>query len=193
MLQECLGSASFWSVLFELDRRCAEQLRGTGCPSCDGKLDRGDYPRKPRGLPADAEEAFSKRFSFCCSRDGCRKRCTPPSVRFLGRKVYVGAIVLIASALACLVSAFAPLSVAPPKVPRRTVRRWLDFFQIVLVVLPFWQQARGRLMPPVNELHLPASLLERFAGDAAEQVVAALRFLSPITTTSCPTSSPMAA
>ena len=193
MLHECLGNASFWSMLLEIDRQLAERVRGSSCPYCGGKLHGGNYPRKPRGLSADAEEAFSERFSFCCSRDGCRKRCTPVSVRFLGRKVYVGAIVLIASAFACLVSAFTPRSAASPQVPRRTVRRWLDFFQAVLVVMPFWQEARGRLMPPVNESHLPASLLERFAGDATEQVLATLRFLSPITTTSCPASSPMAA
>ena len=39
------------------------------------------------------------RLSFCCDRDGCRKRTTPPSVRFLGRKVYLGAIVILISAM----------------------------------------------------------------------------------------------
>ena len=29
-------------------------------------------------------EAFGRRFSLCCGRDGCRHRATPPSVRFLG-------------------------------------------------------------------------------------------------------------
>jgi hypothetical protein len=38
------------------------------------------------------------RFSFCCDRDGCRNRATPPSVRFLGRKVYLGAVVMLISA-----------------------------------------------------------------------------------------------
>jgi len=35
--------------------------------------------------------ARSWRFSFCCARDGCRTRKTPPSFRFLGRKVYLAA------------------------------------------------------------------------------------------------------
>lgn len=193
MLQECVGNASFWSVLFEIDRQLAERVRGSSCPSCGGKLHCGNYSRKPRGLPVDVEEAFSERFSFCCSRDGCRKRCTPVSVRFLGRKVYAGAIVLIASALACLAPVFAALSLARLKVPRRTVRRWLDFFQAILIVMDFWIEVRARFMPPVNESHLPASLLERFAGDATQRVAAALRFLSPVTTTSCPASFPMGA
>ena len=193
MLHECMGNASLWSLLGVIDRQIADHVRALSCPICGGKLHCGDYPRKPRGLPAEVEGAFSERFSFCCSRDGCRKRCTPPSVRFLGRKVYAGAIVLIASALACLAPAFAALSVARLKVPRRTVRRWLDFFQSMLVVMDFWIEARARFMPPVHEPTLPASLVERFQGDATEQVVASLRFLSPITTTSCPASFPMPA
>ena len=36
-------------------------------------------------------------------------------------------------------------------------------------------------MPPVDIAGLPASLLDRFAGDIAEQLIALLRFLGPIT------------
>src|SRR5271157_4368665 len=67
----------------------------------DGPLHRSDYDRKPRGaLIAPAGEAFVRRFSLCCGREGCRKRATPPSLRFLGRRVYLGAVVLVASMLA---------------------------------------------------------------------------------------------
>jgi len=34
----------------------------------------------------------------------------------------------------------------------------------------------------VSEADLPASLLERFSGDGAERMCAALRFVSPVTT-----------
>ena len=36
-----------------------------------------------------------RRYSFCCAVDGCRSRATPPSLRFLGRKVYLAAIVVL--------------------------------------------------------------------------------------------------
>jgi hypothetical protein len=36
-------------------------------------------------------------------------------------------------------------------------------------------------MPPADPLRLPASLLDRFAGPAAEQLICVLRFLAPIT------------
>ena len=42
---------------------------------------------------------------------------------------------------------------------------WRDSF----TASPFWQVARAAFMPPVDQDRLPASLLERFAGDAADQ------------------------
>jgi hypothetical protein len=48
----------------------------------------------------------------------------------------------------------------------------------------FWQAAAGRFGTPVTRELLPWSLLERFAGDARDRLVATLRFLGPITTAS---------
>ena len=48
-----------------------------------------------RGLGPEHRE----RFSFCCAADGCRKRETPASLRFLGRKVFLGAMVVLISAM----------------------------------------------------------------------------------------------
>ena len=80
-----------------------ERAAAEPCRYCGGPLHRGDYPRKPRGgLSPSAAEAFGRRFSLCCGREGCRRRATPPSVRFLGRRVYVGAVVIVASAIVAL-------------------------------------------------------------------------------------------
>ncbi len=94
--------AKFFEGLLEVDRGELERAQRSGCPHCGGRLDRADYPRKPRGLPSDplVDELFGTRFSLCCSREGCRRRLTPPSVRFLGRRVYVGAVVMLAAATA---------------------------------------------------------------------------------------------
>ena len=35
------------------------------------------------------------RQSVCCAMEGCRRRANPPSLRFLGRQVYFGALVLL--------------------------------------------------------------------------------------------------
>src|SRR5438105_1196935 len=57
------------------------------------------YPRKPRGIPDQLQEDHSRRSSFCCAEEGCRKRRTPASFRFLSRRVYVGAVVVLVAAL----------------------------------------------------------------------------------------------
>jgi hypothetical protein len=98
MYHDLPASASFWSFLLTVDEDLAEETRKKGCP-CGGCLHSANYQRKPRGTPAQLPEPQRLRLSFCCDRDGCRKRATPPSVRFLGRKVYLGAIVVLISAM----------------------------------------------------------------------------------------------
>ena len=96
--QELHRSGSFWSLLLSIDRDLAECARRQGCP-CGGRLHCANYARAPRGGPEHLPDGYRQRFSFCCERDGCRKRVTPPSVRFLGRKVYLGAVVVLISAM----------------------------------------------------------------------------------------------
>ena len=78
-------SAKFFQRLLEEDEGAVDRQQARGCPWCRGRLDRADYPRKPRGLPAQWEGLFSTRFSMCCCREGCRRRLTPPSVRIFTR------------------------------------------------------------------------------------------------------------
>lgn len=164
-----------------LDRAIAERVRAGGCPHCGGRLDRADYVRKPRGGEiALAAEAHPIRFSLCCARDGCRRRATPPSLRFLGRKVYTEVVVL----LACLFAEDAegtPLD--PPGVPQRTVHRWLTWWRTVFVASALWSDLRARFVPPADEARLPTSLLERLE---PQTLLSAARLLAPLTTTSVP-------
>jgi len=46
-----------------------------------------------------APDGYDRRHSFCCAEESCRRRTTPASVRFLGPKVYLGAIVALVTAL----------------------------------------------------------------------------------------------
>ncbi len=98
MYHDLPATATFWAFLFTIDKDLAETARKKGC-RCGGHLHCAHYPRKPRGTPEQLTEAQCVRLSFCCDRDGCRKRVTPPSVRFLGRKVYLGAVVVLVSAM----------------------------------------------------------------------------------------------
>jgi hypothetical protein len=71
------SDARFWSFLDSVDEDLAETTRKQACP-CGGRLHCANYPRKPRGGPDSLPETYQLRFSFCCDRDGCRKRTTPP-------------------------------------------------------------------------------------------------------------------
>jgi hypothetical protein len=90
MGDDLFADARLYDYLLVLDRELSERARHAGCPRCAGRLHSASYPRKPRGGPRGAH---ARRFSLCCAR--CRKRVTPPSVRFLGRRVYYGVVVVL--------------------------------------------------------------------------------------------------
>lgn len=183
MLQGLPRDASFWLFLFSIDQDLAETTRKGACP-CGGRLHCANYSRKPRGGPDKLPEAYRQRLSFCCARDGCRKRVTPPSVRFLGRKVYLGAVVVLVSAMR--------QGPSPRRIrelsrlfgaDRRTIIRWQVFWREHFPQTPFWKVARGRLVPAVEIVTLPLSLIEAFvqSDDDHQGWGKLLRFLSPIT------------
>jgi hypothetical protein len=49
-------------------------------------------------VPAEARE-YCEGLSLCYAEDNCRKRTTPPSLRFLGRRVYVAVTMLLISVM----------------------------------------------------------------------------------------------
>jgi hypothetical protein len=177
----------FFEGLTAIDTAIVERAAEEPCRDCGGPLYRGDYPRKPRGgAITGSAEAFLRRFSLCCGRDGCRHRTTPPSVRFLGRRVYVGAVVIVTAAVA-LTTMAASAAVRATGVPAHTTRRWLRWWRGAFTTSRPFVELSARLAPPAPERQrLPASLLERFAGDRSGAVAKLLSWLAPITTTSCP-------
>lgn len=181
MCQELLGDTRLFRLLARMDEDLAAQAQAEGCV-CGGRLHRARYPRKPRGSPAALEEAYAWRHSFCCAREGCRRRKTPVSVRFLGRRVYLGAVVLLATACQ---GGLTRRRVAALRerlgVSERTLRRWRTWWRETFPKTRFWRTARAGFVPPVAPGELPASLVERFAGaDAIERGVRLLAFLAPL-------------
>jgi len=184
MYHELLRDATLWTFLFSIDEDLAEAQLAGPCPACGGRLHRANYPRKPRG-PRNLPEQYRYRLSFCCDRDGCRKRVTPPSVRFLGRKVYLGAVVILVSAMR---QGPTPQRVRELTelfgVSRRTICRWRDFWNEHFPKTTFWKVARARFTPVFEIVDFPRSLLEAFvlACDDRDGWGELLRFLCPITT-----------
>jgi hypothetical protein len=183
MYHDLPRTASFWLFLFAIDQDLAETVRKQGC-TCGGRLHCANYPRKPGGASVELPKPQRLRFSFCCDRDGCRKRVTPPSVRFLGRKTFFGAIVILVSAMR---QGPTPRRVRELserfRVDPRTIARWQVFWREHFPKTPFWKIARARLVPTVEIVTLPYSLLDVFllGRDSCEAWAQLLRFLAPIT------------
>ena len=186
MCQALLCDKRFHQLLLQFDEDLAASTRAAGCPRCGGVLHSACYRRKPRGAPRGLEPQYSQRASFCCAVDGCRKRSTPRSLRFLGRKVYLAAMVVLISAMCCGLTPKRVSRLAQAvSVPRRTLERWRYWWLQVFTRSSFWKAAAARFMPSVNSEALPASLLERFSAvDAQDRLLALLRFLSPVSTMS---------
>jgi hypothetical protein len=189
MVDEVDLGREFFTLLEQHDEGVARRVAAEGCPRCDGPLHRGDYDRKPRGaLIAPAGERFVRRFSLCCGREGCRKRATPPSLRFLGRRVYLGVVVIVAS-LAAQWLGSAEASRPVTGVPARTTRRWVGWWCGTFVETEVFLAVRARLVGlAVGEL--PASIVAKLPGRWPERVRAVLEFLAPLTTGSLPAGSP---
>ena len=181
MWHALLRDTRFFALLTTLDQDLADHTRALGC-ACGGRLHRAHYPRKPRGGPADLSPDQERRFSFCCAREGCRRRRTPPSLRFLGRRVYFGVVVVVVTTL---VHGVTPRRAEALRselgVDRRTLVRWRRWWQAEFPSSAFWRERRARFSPPIAVAGLPATLLERFAAVGEPPgVVSLLRFLAPL-------------
>jgi len=183
MYHDLPQSASFWSFLLTVDEDLAEEIRKQGCP-CGGRLHSANYQRKPRGTPSQLPEPQRLRLSFCCDRDGCRKRATPRSVRFLGRKVYLAAIVIVVSAMRQ-----GPTPRRVRELSKRfgadesTITRWQTFWREHFPQTPFWKVARAGFVTLGEIVSLPYSLVDTFLRrhPPCDGWTLLLRFLSPIT------------
>jgi len=186
MCHAFLSNSSFYRFLFHIDQEIADEVQLTGCSHCGGVLHVACYPRKPRGLRCALDESYETRLSFCCARDGCRRRCTPPSVRFLGRKVYLGVIVILVMALEHGLSAkrrkrlIEKLDLYP-----QTLARWRRWWRTIFPASRCWQGNQGHFIPPMDVRQLPGVLLGRLNGsDLLHRVCLLLRLLAPLTTSS---------
>lgn len=187
MCQSLPLDANFWSTLFQLDWHIADRVRHQGCPHCAGKLYVANYPRKPRGVHRDILGLeYTRRFSFCCSV--CHKRTTPPSVRFLGRKVYLGGFITLMSAGAHGIERKQRDALLDElDVPAQTLYRWRRWWSEHLPTSATWRSLSGWFSPPVQSKALPGELLTRLQGSTlALRLQQLLRLICPLTTSSCP-------
>jgi hypothetical protein len=109
---------------------------------------------------------------------------TPPSVRFLGRKIYLGAMVILIGAMrqGATSRRVRELSILFGA-DRATIARWQAFWRDDIPQTAFWKVARARLIPLADLVALPLSLLEALlrTKDPYQDSGYLLRFLSPLT------------
>lgn len=179
MCLSLLSNVRFYDHLLRIDQELRDRARRERCPRCGDRLDNAPFARKPRGGGARLRPEHQQRLSLCC--DACRKRVTPPSVRFYGRRVYWAGAFVLACARKLTPQWLARLT-EELGVDRRTVRRWRRWWQEELPRSPWWRLAKGRLVPPVDESDLPGSLLGRFSGDLPARLLALVQWLAPSTT-----------
>ena len=187
MLHKVVVDFNFWKRLIKIDERIAAEVAAGRCQHCGGRLHRSDYVRKARGglIAVAVDDGDALRISLCCDRDGCRKRATPPSVRFLGRKVYAGAAIVIA----CVIlrkSATAGAARRRSGIAARTMRRWSRWWQADYARSQHFEATRSLFAPPVQVNELPESLWQRFIKRAGSELLGLRRllgFLAPVTTT----------
>lgn len=163
MYHALLEDPRFLAVLLGMDVELAAAARAAGC-DCGGRLHQGNFARKPRGGPGGGAEGQEVRLSFCCGREGCRKRMTPASVRFLGRRVYWGVVVLIGAAFEGGVTArrvreLGELIGYP--IDRRTLRRWVIWWREELPKSRIWKVMKGLFRLKVEKGRLPVGQADR--------------------------------
>lgn len=176
---------NFIKSLYEKDKENAKKYHFSKCRHelCNGIYHSSSYPRKPRGIQVEAEEFYSSRFSFCCSR--CRRRFTPESIRFLGRKVYIAFFIMLMlyPPVKNIHQQFIEL---PPKsLAPITLRRWFLWWDATIPKSPVWKKLVGLLLANIENVFLPIFLIEQFIQehlDFKKSLLAMLEFISPIST-----------
>ena len=181
MYHSLLIDAIFYNSLLALDRLIAEQVRQFGCLFCHGNLHQSHYLRKPRGVPDGTHSDYPIRFSFCCGTEGCRKRFTPPSMRFLSRKVYSSTLIFL---VFMLKSKTDELKVEElnlllgTSLSVETVRRWRNFWVREVSQSRTWKSAA---FSHVMAQALPVSLLDVFQQDLNISLKSTLKWMLPLT------------
>lgn len=183
MSHKFLFNASFHLLLNRIDQEFSNKERQKGCPYCGGRLDHSDYPRSPFGILPQFRKSYDERLSFCCRK--CRRRHTPPSVRFFGRRWFPAPLLMLISALRLGISERRLAQVKRHLgivVSESTWKRWRRWWREQFMQSTFWKQARGLLSSTLDaSARMPRCVLKLFRGKIEKKICQLLKFLAPLT------------
>jgi hypothetical protein len=181
MSHNFLSKSSFHEILNLVDQKLAEQSKEKGCLNCSNPLHQANYPRSPAGLTAPFREYYDERLSFCCAK--CRKRMTPPSVRFFGRRWFVGPVFIFICILRLGINARRMAQVKKHfgiTMSQLTWKRWRQWWRESFPETAFWQRVKGiiPLYSIESEFAFPRALFNQFSGFLEQKIESSLRFFS---------------
>ena len=91
-ITKLVGDARIFAFADKLDLKLAAEARRKGCVYCKGILYSAAYFRSPRHSQVIGKVRF---YGLCCSKEGCRRRTNPKSIRFAGKSPYNTSFFLI--------------------------------------------------------------------------------------------------
>jgi hypothetical protein len=171
----------FHQLLIKIDSDFSKESMQEGCP-CGGKLHQANYPRSPFGLSEKSRDYYQTRFSSCCG--DCRRRKTPKSVRFFGRRWYVAPIFILMNALKLHWSDRNCASIQRHfgiKMTKRTWRRWRRWWLECFELTDFWKQAKGLISINYCIGPFPRTLFHIYPLPWSSRFVSVLKFFAPLT------------
>lgn len=178
-----ISDSSVHQLLVKIDNDLADKALNEGCLYCGGKLHQSDYPRSPRGLSTADTDYYQFRHSACCG--ACRKRHTPQSVRFFGRRWYVAPVFILINALNDGWSYRRRTQVIQRHfgvmMSKRTWRRWWRWWRTCFNVTSFWKQAKGVIHLDHLAGPFPREFLKMYSMPWTERFLSVLQFLAPLT------------
>lgn len=179
-MEKLIQSILLGKFITKADQESADEMKAAGCIWCKvGVLHHSDYERKPRGCGEKDETVL--RISFCCDQDGCRKRSTPPSLLFLGRRHYVGTIVVLLTAMTHGVNERRARQLREEiGVDVRTLKRWRAWWLENFVQSAFWKGAKAFFRGGVDEGAMPLPLVKEFGATRVKGLFKLMEFLLPI-------------
>jgi hypothetical protein len=161
-----INNVTLFRSLYAIDLELAEKCRNGRCQhdGCYGPLHEAYYSRKPRGVNLKIPDEYSIRMSLCCG--WCRKRTLPKSCLFFGRKVYWGVVIILVTAA---IQGTKKHNITELCIrfgmSRRTIGRWVSYFELSFSKTKQWLNLRGRLSADVWDNLLPLTLVKQFLLD----------------------------